>query len=380
MTINYIQGQILASNLDREGIDLTISNANVGINTLSPASALEVVGNVTVGNILIPNVGNINVGNVNISNLAEPVANTDAVTKFYVDSLSGNVSFSVSDGANSQSIANGDTLNLLGTANQISIVVGATDNAVFSLPTTIAVDSVISRTANGNLVLSANGTGIITASVDFSAGNLQANNITATSAIFAGNITIPVTGNINAGNVNISNVAGPVANADAATKLYVDQKTANLGNANIGNLNVTDTTISSITANANIVIDPNGTGFFEIAGTNGFVMPVGNTAQRPSPVTAGTMRFNNETTRVEYYDGTEWDIIAGGITNQTLNGDGSSVTFVLSRETTSAAILVMLNGVVQLPVVAYNMVPNPSANLVFTEAPVSTDVIDVRFL
>jgi hypothetical protein len=40
----------------------------------------------------------------------------------------------------------------------------------------------------------------------------------------------------------------------------------------------------------------------------------------------------------------------------------------------------MLNGVTQIPAQAYNMNPNPSANLVFTEAPASGDVIDIRFL
>jgi hypothetical protein len=47
---------------------------------------------------------------------------------------------------------------------------------------------------------------------------------------------------------------------------------------------------------------------------------------------------------------------------------------------TSAAALIMLNGVTQVPGTAYNISPNPSVNLIFTEAPAVSDVIDIRFL
>ena len=242
MTINYIKGQILSSNLERDGIDLSISNANVGINTLSPSSEFEVVGDITVGNVVISNVGNINAGNVNINNLASPVANTDAATKGYV-------------------------------LSQIS-----------------------------------------------------------------GNVT------------------------------------------SIGNLVVNDTTITSSTADANISIDPNGTGTFVVVGTNGFVMPVGNTAQRPSPAATGTLRFNSDYSRIEYYDGTEWDVVAGGVTNELFYGDGSTVDFTLARNTTASAILVMLNGIVQIPTTAYTITGAGSNVLSFTQAPVTSDTIDVRYL
>jgi len=92
MAVNYVKGQILSSNLERDGIDLSISNANVGINTVSPSSTLEVAGIFTVGTVTISNIGNISAGNVNINNLAEPVANADATTKLYVDQSIGNVS------------------------------------------------------------------------------------------------------------------------------------------------------------------------------------------------------------------------------------------------------------------------------------------------
>jgi len=194
--------------------------------------------------------------------------------------------------------------------------------------------------------------------------------------ITVGNIVISNVGNISAGNVNINNLANPTANADAATKFYVDNMAGNV--TSIGNLTVNDTTITALTANANISIDPTGTGTFVIVGTNGFVMPIGNTIQRPSPAYTGTLRFNSDYARIEYYDGAEWDVVAGGVTNQTIEtANGSTDTFVLNRESTTAAVLVMLNGIVQIPTSSYTVTGN---SLVFTQAPAVSDIIDIRFL
>lgn len=109
MAVNYVKGQILSSILERDGIDISIANtanststlyidvanSRVGVNTDNPASALEVAGVVTVGNVIISNIGNISAGNVNINNLLNPVANADAATKFYVDTVTGNVAGNV---------------------------------------------------------------------------------------------------------------------------------------------------------------------------------------------------------------------------------------------------------------------------------------------
>lgn len=197
--------------------------------------------------------------------------------------------------------------------------------------------------------------------------------------ITVGNILIPNVGNVSLGNVNINNLASPVANSDAATKKYVLDNVGNIGS--IGNLTVSNTTISTSLANGNITLSATGTQFVIIGGTAAFVIPAGTTAQRPaSGNVAGTMRFNTDVARIEVYDGTEWDQVVGGVTNQSFMGDGSTTTFILDRSSTSAAVLVMLNGVVQVPGTAYNMTPNPSTSLVFTEAPTVSDKIDVRFL
>jgi hypothetical protein len=241
MAISRVAGQMLQTVLERDGVNISFANANVGINTASPSSAFEVAGDLTVGNVVISNIGNIDAGAVNINNLAEPVANADATTKFYVDSVAGNIS-------------------------------------------------------------------------------------------------------------------------------------------GIGNLTVVDTTISTSTANANIFIDPNGTGTFYISGTNGFVIPTGNTAQRPATGNiAGTVRFNTDTAEIEVYDGSEWDSIVSDVTNQVIIPDGSSITYTLDKASTAAGIMVMINGLVQIPGVTYSYTVTGN-QITFSDTPLVSDIVDIRFL
>jgi hypothetical protein len=226
---------------------------------------------------------------------------------------------------------------------------------------------------NGDLIyldVSGNAVGINTST--------PASTLEVVGNITVGNIVIPNVGNVSLGNVNINNLANPVANSDAATKQYVLDNLGNIGN--IGNLSVSNTTISTSLANGNITLQSTGTGLVTIAGTAGYIVPAGNTAQRPDPAVQGTVRFNTDNLRLEVYDGAEWDQVVGGVTNETFNGDGSTVSFSLNRVTTTAGALIMLNGVVQMPVTAYNVTPSPGNTLIFTEAPASTDVIDVRYL
>lgn len=153
------------------------------------------------------------------------------------------------------------------------------------------------------------------------------------------------------------------------------------GNTTIGNIKIANTTITTDGTIDNIYIEPTGNGIVSINATTGIAVPVGNTDQRPSPPVIGTTRFNTTLNRLEVYNGTIWlSQITSGVSNQTLNGDNSTTTFTVNQITTSAGILVMLNGVTQVPNIAYAMSPDPSTNLVFTEAPAEADVIDIRFL
>lgn len=142
--------------------------------------------------------------------------------------------------------------------------------------------------------------------------------------------------------------------------------------ANIGNLNITDTTITSTTAN-----------LVTIGGNEGLVIPYGNSAQRPSPPVTGALRYNTAIPQLEIYDGSAWVAGSGGgggnvnISDQQITPDGSSITYVLDQDTTQTSILVNINGVGQLPGVAYTVTGN---SISFNEAPLTTDIIDIRYL
>lgn len=196
--------------------------------------------------------------------------------------------------------------------------------------------------------------------------------------ILVGNIVIANVGNISAGNVNINNLVDPVANQDAATKYYVDSVSGNI--SNIANFNFIDTTITTTTANANIYIAPDGSGELIISSTSGFIVPVGNTAQQPGSPSQGTLRFNSESVQLEVFNGSQWVAATNEqsiITNQTITGDDSTVTFTLDQTTTADAILVTINGIAQTPTIDYSVAGNA---ITFTSTPITTDTIQVRFI
>ena len=71
---------------------------------------------------------------------------------------------------------------------------------------------------------------------------------------------------------------------------------------------ITNTVTNSVTQFVNT-----GNGYVKVNGTNGFVLPVGNSTNRPIPAftVTGMVRFNTADGRVEAFDGQQWGSVAG---------------------------------------------------------------------
>ena len=136
-------------------------------------------------------------------------------------------------------IRDGNSLAFANTGNSTSTLYIDVVNSRVGINSNVAnvTLDVVGNIAGGNLSI----TGLVSITGNATAGNvLTGGRVSATGNItggnvIVGNILIPTTGNITVGNVNISNVASPVANADAATKLYVDSAVGSVAGNVIGN-------------------------------------------------------------------------------------------------------------------------------------------------
>lgn len=145
----------------------------------------------------------------------------------------------------------------------------------------------------------------------------------------------------------------------------------------LDNITITTTTISTDITNGNIYLSPTGTGIVQITGTRAFSIPAGTTAQEPSGVPTGSLRFNTDVASPEFFNGNSWVSLSTAVGYQTFSGNGTGNTFPLNQSTTTGGVLVSLNGVQQTPNVAYTV---SGSSITFTETPETSDVIDVRYI
>ncbi len=282
-------GNVSSGNLITTGVLSAIGNANVGnigatagiftsvqgtlttnaqpnITSVGALASLSVIGNANIGNIgtggLITAVGNIGGGNISTGGLLTVTGNANIgnIGTAGLITASGNI-----QGAN---LVTGGVLSVTGNANIGNIgtagEVTATGNGTFG---NLITGGTISATGNAN-VANLNTTGVfattLSATANANVGNLgTAGLITATGNIGGGNLVtggvVTATGNITGANI----ITGGIVSAT--------------GNISGGNLSITGTSTlpdivgANITtaSNANLNIEPNGTGLVVIANTAG---------------------------------------------------------------------------------------------------------------
>ena len=246
----------------------------------------------------------------------------------------------------------------------------STGNAVISggyisaLTNAYITTSAITNFSSGNVLLSG---GYISALANITAttGNVQSWYITTLNAT-ASNITTGYTTNFSSGNAVVS--GGYISALSNAT----------ITTANIGSINLSSLTVSSTTGN--LVLSPllsNGNNVVTIDATSALQLPAGTTAQQPTPVYGGAIRWNNSTNTLEVYTGSSWISLLGQINNQVITPDGTNTVYALDYSTTAEGIIVSINGTLQQPGAAYTVA---GSQITFTEIPLITDVISIRYI
>ena len=384
VNVNYVNanndisagGNITGANFTTTGSQGNITGANVISGVTLTASgniyangSITAVGNIGSGQYLFGDgyyISNINAGNVattkifNGNSYANVAAangnvtigvNSNLVATFY------NTGVSVAGNIQTNAFVLGANLSLSGNVDGALNVGGNVTGANL-----IAVTDV---TAGGNVNASAVGVQTTVSA----GGNIYGANLAitgygtvSTGGNIIADINISAGANVIAGNVFTGGLISSVGNITAGTLLYVDTTD---GTVLIGN----NTPVSSSILTLN--------------STTSFVVPTGNTVQRPATGYTGMVRFNTSQNNLEVYDNAQWSPVGSTtftvISDQQFAGDGATVNFTLGSTQTTNSCLVSINGVVQIPTLAYAVSGTyPTCVLTFTEAPESGDVIDVR--
>ena len=406
---------VAAASVDANNLTGNTLSANVinsSLTSVGNLTSLSVVGTTTTGNLdtggTVSATGNVTGGNVNTAGLVTATGNViggNILTTGEV-SATGNVTgnYFIGNGALLTGIdatqiqfgtsnvkvvtANGNvTTSINGTSNVIVVSQGGGDVTGY-------------WSATGNVT----GGNLYTAGETSATGNVTGGNLvtaglaTVTGNVIGGNITtaglVTATGNVDGGNINTAGIVS------ATGDVYGNNITLN--NGNIDGAASGTITINGSSADTNFAVngDTAANVFFVDAGTgtasfgsstqttnaivafnatNSILFPVGNTAQRPSVPVEGMVRYNTTIQDIEVYDADEWKAVGTPvftvIVDDQFNGDGSTVAFTLSQSSTTAGVVVSINGVVQIPTTAYSV---SGTTLTFTEAPLTGDVIDVR--
>jgi len=117
-------------------------------------------------------------------------------------------------------------------------------------------------------------------------------------------------------------------------------------------------------------------GYFLKSRSSGTATASGTTAQRPAVADKGFIRFNETTSRMEYFDGSAFRSIAPqgstAVVLDTATGDGTQTAFTNFFTTAPADennVIVVVGNVVQEPDQAYTI---SGRNITFTSAPPNT--------
>jgi len=109
-------------------------------------------------------------------------------------------------------------------------------------------------------------------------------------------------------------------------------------------------------------------------------IPVGDASERPDVPDFGQIRFNTDSAKVEYYDGTIWSTVSkqgdANIVVDSFTGNGSTSVYTMTSQVSDAdQILVFVGNIYQIPGTNYTVAGN--YDITFTSSPPNTTPINV---
>lgn len=333
MAIGRISGQLLKANLIRDGVDLAfetdllyldVGSSRIGINRVDPQYALDINGTARVLELEVGNeltVGDITItGNTlstNTATLGFSAAAGEATVyhaRLQVDSIEirDNVISTIDSNANLELNPNGTgTVDIQSSTNitgdlDVSGNIRAVGN--IQIDGNLIIGDSLTDTVTINASIRSDLIPEVTNTYDLGSERFAWRNVYANS-VFANNLNLNT---FSVGNLRFfDNTISTATNQD----LIIDPNgtgVVRLGNFTISTNRITNTVSGSITELAQ-----SGTGYFKIAGTNGFIPPRGTTSQRPSAflgyavIPIGLTRYNTDARALEIWDGQQWASPAG---------------------------------------------------------------------
>jgi len=401
-TANVTGGNLLTVGLISATSTITSASNITGAN-ITTAGLVTATGNITGGNLLtgglisatgvVTSGGFTTTGNVTGGNILFGSGIVSGTGNVYAANFFGNIAGNIDAAGANTEVQFNDTGDILGasagfTFNKVGNILTANGNINGA---NLFTGGSVSATANitgGNILTGGliSATSTITSAANVTGGNITtAGLVTATGNVTGGNITtagqITATGNITGANLILTTgtINGPAAGritingSDIDTDFAVDGDT--LANVFYVDAGTGTASFGSSTQTTNAIVAFNA--------TTSILTPVGNTAQRPGTGVTGMLRFNSTSNSLEIYDNSQWSSVGVPsftvIDDEQFAGDGSTVAFTLGSTQTTNSCIVSINGVVQIPTLAYSVAgTDPTCVLTFTEAPASGDVIDVR--
>lgn len=319
--------------------------------TFSLADDLTIAGNISAG--YLTTINGFNTANAVITGgYLTSLANISATESQFTNLSSGNV---IITGGYATDLANvsadtGTFTNL--SSGNVVVTSGYADNFLIG----------------ANVASTGKFTTLVTTDIATIGGNLVANSGTASDNITTG--ALVVKGGVGiSGNLNVANIIAEQITTNTGVIANLYSTTSNIGNtvANTAVIGTMGFAGNTITVTEVLVINSNAA----------LQIPVGGSADRPNGQN-GYIRFNSDTPALEYFSGESWIPVTNTVTDQIIDYcDGETDTFTLERETSTAGVIVSINGTLQQPNTAYTVVGN---QITFTETPEVTDIIDVRFL